>query len=69
MKRYAAPIGPVNLGARRKELCMKTIDKDPVCGMAAKESGIHTTYQGKKVSFCSEECKVAFEKDPGKYIK
>ena len=45
--------------------------KDPVCGMtvvegkeAAKSDYKNTTYY-----FCSRGCKVAFDKDPEKYLK
>ncbi|MGA1980217.1 MAG: YHS domain-containing protein [Sedimentisphaerales bacterium] len=32
------------------------------------DKNIFTEYKGKKVYFCMESCKTAFEKDPGKYI-
>jgi len=32
------------------------------------DKNIFTEYKGKKVYFCMESCKAAFEKDPEKYI-
>ena len=48
--------------------------KDPVCGMdvdesKAKAEGKTVIYEGKTYSFCSEDCKQKFTKDPGKYLK
>ncbi len=45
--------------------------KDPVCGMTVtegKEAG-KAEYKGTTYYFCSNGCKVAFQKDPEKYIK
>ena len=39
----------------------------PVMGGAINKD-IFTEYKGKKVYFCMESCKTAFEKDPEKYI-
>jgi YHS domain-containing protein len=39
----------------------------PVMGGAINKD-IFTEYKGKKVYFCMESCKAAFEKDPEKYI-
>lgn len=44
-------------------------EKDPVCGMELTDSKIKSKYQGKEYSFCSNECKLEFEKDPAKYAK
>lgn len=45
--------------------------KDPVCKMDVDESRAAATavYQGRTYYFCAPGCKVAFEKDPGKYVK
>jgi len=42
---------------------------DPVCGMKIDEKNAKATaqYGGKKISFCSEECKEKFEKSPEQY--
>ncbi len=43
---------------------------DPVCGMKVDpKSAPHATHQGKTYSFCSEEDRQKFLKEPGKYIK
>jgi YHS domain-containing protein len=39
----------------------------PVEG-AAINKNVYTMYKGKKVYFCCEKCKAAFEKEPEKYI-
>jgi YHS domain-containing protein len=48
--------------------------KDPVCGMFVDEdktaaTGRTSRYQGKTYFFCSDACKVDFEKDPKKYAE
>jgi membrane fusion protein, copper/silver efflux system len=48
------------------------LSPDPVCGRPvsvrkAEEAGRTAVYDGKTYYFCSEECRQAFEKDPGKY--
>lgn len=45
--------------------------KDPVCGMEVNEktAPAKTEYQGQTYYFCAPGCKVAFEKDPSKYLK
>ena len=45
--------------------------KDPVCGMTVDESKAAATYEykGKTYYFCAPSCKVAFEKDPEKYLQ
>ncbi len=44
---------------------------DLVCGMTVKESptALKSEYQGTTYYFCSRGCKVAFEKNPGKYLQ
>jgi P-type Cu+ transporter len=44
---------------------------DPVCGMKVdeKESEFHTQFDGRRYSFCSEDCKLEFEADPGGYLE
>jgi len=41
---------------------------DPVCNMEHGPEGIHADYKGRRVYFCSDYCKKAFEKDPVKYL-
>jgi YHS domain-containing protein len=45
--------------------------KDVVCGMDVDEKKVtmKSEYKGKTYYFCSKTCKVAFEKEPEKYIK
>ncbi len=45
--------------------------KDPVCGMEVEEGkeAAKTEYKGTSYFFCSRGCKVAFDKDPEKYLK
>ncbi len=44
---------------------------DPVCSMTVRESptALESEYKGQAYYFCSRGCKVAFEKDPEKYLK
>ena len=44
---------------------------DPVCGMQVDEENAAGTseYKGKRYYFCAEGCKVAFDKDPEKYVE
>lgn len=44
---------------------------DPVCGMTVAESptAIKSEYQGTTYYFCSRGCKVAFDKNPQKYLQ
>ncbi len=48
---------------------VKTMAKDPVCGMDVdeKKAAATATYKGQDYYFCAEACKRAFEKDPQKY--
>ena len=47
------------------------MEKDPVCGMMVdlKTAAGKSEYKGKTYYFCSPGCKVAFDKDPEKYLK
>jgi len=44
---------------------------DPVCYMEVEpdEAPAKAEYEGKTYYFCAPGCKVAFEKDPEKYLK
>jgi len=44
---------------------------DPVCGMKIDENSAQfkTQYQGMTYSFCSDECRRQFEKNPEQYAK
>ena len=44
--------------------------KDLVCGMEVdpKTAAAQTEYKGQTYYFCAPGCKVAFEKDPAKYV-
>jgi YHS domain-containing protein len=51
-----------------------TLSKDPVCGMdvsvsKAEKLGGKSTFRGRTCYFCSHECKLQFEKEPGRYVK
>jgi len=43
---------------------------DPVCGMEFKKEKARAThdYKGKTYYFCAKGCKVAFDRDPAKYL-
>lgn len=43
---------------------------DPVCGMMVepKKAAATSEYKGKTYYFCSRGCKVAFDRDPEKYL-
>ena len=43
---------------------------DPVCGMNVDEKNAagSATHEGKTYYFCSKGCKIAFDKDPEKYL-
>jgi YHS domain-containing protein len=47
------------------------MEKDPVCGMEVDptQAAGNSEYNGKMYYFCSKGCKVAFDKDPEKYLK
>ena len=47
--------------------------KDPICGMnvdadKAKAAGRTTEFQGNTYYFCTDACKMKFDKDPTRYI-
>jgi len=44
--------------------------KDPVCGMEVdeKRAAATSTYQEKTYYFCAKGCKIAFDKEPEKYV-
>jgi YHS domain-containing protein len=50
---------------------VRRVAKDPVCGMTVDEekATAKSEYMGKTCYFCSQGCKVAFEKDPEKYLR
>ncbi|MBN2074888.1 MAG: YHS domain-containing protein [Dehalococcoidales bacterium] len=43
---------------------------DPVCKMTVEEStaAAISEYKGKKYYFCAKGCKIAFDKEPEKYL-
>ena len=43
---------------------------DPVCKMEVREAKAAATseYKGKKYYFCAKGCKIAFDKEPEKYL-
>ncbi len=45
--------------------------KDPVCGMTVVEGkeAAKSEYKGTTYYFCSRGCKVAFDKDPEKFLR
>ena len=45
--------------------------KDPVCGMMVdpQKAAAKSEYKGKTYYFCSPGCKVAFDKDPDRYVQ
>lgn len=45
--------------------------KDPVCGMMVDEekAAAMSEYKGVTYYFCAKGCKVAFDKDPGRYLE
>ncbi|MCX7839663.1 MAG: YHS domain-containing protein [Anaerolineae bacterium] len=45
--------------------------KDPVCGMTVIEGkeAAKSEYKGTVYYFCSRGCKVAFDKDPEKFLR
>lgn len=44
--------------------------KDPVCGMDVdpKTAAGQSEYQGQTYYFCAPGCKIAFDKEPEKYV-
>ncbi len=49
---------------------VETVPKDPVCGMDVSQgSTLKTEYKGKTYYFCSESCRISFEKKPDDYVE
>jgi len=50
---------------------VKTMAKDPVCGMDVKEEEAAATYeyQGKTYYFCAVGCKEKFAQDPERFLE
>jgi YHS domain-containing protein len=48
----------------------KNMTKDPVCGMEVDEKRAAATsaYNNKTYYFCAKGCKIAFDKEPEKYV-
>lgn len=81
MPSYRHPLGNAQIDALVAELDARTsadasapaanvpVVVDPVCHMKVRAvpEAPHVTYRGKQVYFCSDTCREAFEKDPGKY--
>ena len=46
-------------------------ERDPVCGMMVEKDKAAATseYQGQTYYFCARGCKVAFDRDPEKYLR
>lgn len=43
--------------------------KDPVCGMTVNpQNAITVRYQGQTYYFCSQMCRMMFERQPEKYV-
>jgi len=44
--------------------------RDPVCGMRfrAEKAACTVEYGGRVVHFCTDACRVEFERDPGRYV-
>jgi YHS domain-containing protein len=59
---------PRELLFKRKERLRMV--KDVVCGMDVdeKKAAARSEYKGKTYYFCAQGCKVAFDKDPEKYL-
>lgn len=53
-----------------RERRRKDMAKDPVCAMDVDEQKAAATsdYKGQTIYFCAKGCKVAFDKDPEKYL-
>jgi len=48
---------------------MEIESKDPVCGAAVEPgSAIHEKSGGKDYTFCSDECRIRFIVNPGRYL-
>ena len=44
---------------------------DPICGMTVDEETAEwkSEYKGKTYYFCAERCKLAFDKNPDRFVK
>ncbi len=43
--------------------------KDPVCGMTiSPQNAVTVHYQGQTYYFCSQMCRMMFEREPAKYV-
>ncbi len=47
---------------------------DPVCGnlvdrQATEQQGLVSEYQGQKYFFANQDCKAAFDRDPGRFAR
>ena len=44
--------------------------KDPVCGMMVDEktAKLKSQHRGKTYFFCAQACKIAFDKNPSRYV-
>ncbi len=47
------------------------VTKDPVCGMSVDpgQTRWRSSHAGTEYFFCARGCKVAFDRDPGRYVK
>ena len=47
------------------------MERDPVCGMDVdpNQAAATSVYNGQTYYFCSRGCKIAFDKDPEKYLQ
>lgn len=41
----------------------------PVCGMEVEQDGPQSSYSGSTFTFCSEQCKQDFERDPSRFVE
>ena len=57
--------------ASRQHRKDREMEKDLVCGMVVdpKTAAGKSEYEGKTYYFCSPGCKVAFDRDPERYVK
>ncbi len=71
---FISNLDPVNgIDAISRDQRMETkpdLVKDVVCGMMVdpKTAPARSEYRGTTYFFCAKGCKVAFDKDPGKYL-
>ena len=69
-KRIRIGHGVVLLPHRFNHPMTKSMTRDPVCGMELEDSKIvaRSTYLGCSYAFCSEACKIEFDKNPRQYL-